>query len=148
MPTINGHLLPAYSAILNISVPNPALSIEPATVHTGAMVTITGRNLSKFRDDYQIAIVDGDHVVRLTDPDGEALIYDIIPAENAEAETPPLRRQRTQAGRVIYARSGRNGTFSITTQFPEYEAGRYRDGAADLELQIYNSLGESPFREP
>lgn len=147
LPTINGHPLPAYSAILNISVPNPELTIEPATVHTGAVVTITARHLDKFREDYQIVIIDGDHIIRLTDPDGQAKIYDTIPSENAAGnedgdEAEPLRPQRTKAGRAIYARSGRDGTFSITTRFPEYEGNKYRNGTAELELQIYNSLRE------
>ena len=151
LPTINGHPLPAYSSILNISVPNPALSIEPATVHTGAVVTITGRHLDKFREGYQIVIVDGDHIIKLADPDGEAQIYDTVPSENEAGDddaagnrtkAEPLRPQRTKAGRAIYARSGRDGTFSVTTRFPEYEANKYRNGTAELELQIYNSRDE------
>lgn len=137
-------------------MPNPALSIEPATVHTGAVVTITGRHLDKFREGYQIVIVDGDHIIKLADPDGEALIYDAVPSENAAVDedearnrtkAEPLRPQRTKAGRAISARSGREGTFSVTTRFPEYEANKYRNGTAELELQIYTA-GTSRFRGP
>ena len=135
VPTINGHPLPDHSQILHIGVPNPSISIQPSTVHTGAEIVITGENLGRFHSGYWLGILEDDRMIRLTDPDGSA----VIEYGDGSARDKP---QRTAAGRTLAARSGNAGSFRIQSRFPVYEADRYRQGQAVLELQLFNNLNE------
>ena len=135
VPTINGHPLPDHSQILHIGVPNPSISIQPSTVHTGAEIVITGENLGRFHSGYWLGILEDDRMIRLTDPDGSA----VIEYGDGSARDKP---QRTAAGRTLAARSGNAGSFRIRSRFPVYEADRYRQGQAALELQLFNNLNE------
>ena len=134
-PTINGHPLPDHSRILHIGVPSPTISISPSTVHTGAAITITGQNLGRFHSGYWLGILEDDRMIRLTDPDGSAVI------EYGDGSTRD-QPQPTAAGRTLSARSGNTGAFRIQSRFPVYEADRYRQGQAALELQLFNNLNE------
>lgn len=137
IPTINGHPLPKYATVLHLAVPNPQITVTPTEVSTGAEITITARHLNRYYTDFWFGIIDGDHEIRLSDPDGEAVIYD-----SDEPEPGDARQQPTEAGQTIYARSGANGAFTIKTDFPEYEAISYTDAQKGMVLQLYNNLGE------
>ena len=137
IPTINGHPLPRYATVLHLAVPNPQITITPTEVFNGAEITITARHLNRYYTDFWFGIIDGDHMIRLTDPTGEAIIYG-----SDEPEPGDERQQPTEATQTIYARSGANGAFTIKTDFPEYEAISYTDAKKGMVLQLFNNLNQ------
>ena len=118
VPTIAGHCLPALAFVIQVGVQTPALSIDPSELSAGVEVTITAENLLGYTEGYYFAILQGEgDYYGLADYGGDKLVR---------------------------GRTGRDGSFTVTFRFPDYEADFYDvDGKAVLEIQLYDSYGEA-----